>query len=143
MSIHSETSEWGFWICSWLAVLNTIGIVVLWVYLSRLSESISHFTVTWIVDRLDLLRFDINKIADRVFSESRREGTDHATANGPSEVRAPVDMSETAFQTDEKGVRQASPEPNTSTDVMRIGLAPGVTLTVKNKRPGGEFSNKG
>lgn len=143
MSTQMNASAWGLLILSLLAVINTIGIVILWVYLSRMADSISHFTVGWIVDRLDLLRFDINKIADRLVRDTSRAGVTHATASGPSGVGAEVDMPEASSFVPENGLMQASPEPATSTDVMRIGLAPGVTLTVKNKRPGGEFSNMG
>ncbi len=143
MNSQTSASAWGLLILSWLAVINTIGIVILWVYLSRLSEAASHFTTTWIVDRLDLLRFDINKIADKAFPETSREGTSQATASGPSAVGASVAMPAASFGAVESGAMQDSPEPKTSTDVTRIGLAPGVTLIVKNNRPGGEFLNMG
>lgn len=142
-----STSELGLMILSLLAVINVIGIIVLLTSLNRLVNAISNSDSKQIVDRLDLFRTDINRIAERVFERipllSPILGTNQDTAKGPSTVSPLEEKSCGSLGAEVKGLNAANPAPLTSTEAILIDLFPGVTLKVRKRRPGGEFSNRG
>ena len=146
---YSITSEWGFWLVLIGLFSVIVTLVAWWIVMNRLIQlsSTCHFISRTICDSSSRLGELSKSLEAKVRLNCESGGTSQSTSSGPvaqsENVLSPGNCSGPATATSAGGLSDGPIDTHGvsgRSEEITIPLMPGLTVTIKKSRPGGELS---